>query len=161
MSERSKKDDDGILSVRSYSLSGQMGSAVLNGAGYRTWDGQSEMLGNPGYSPNMKYTHIKRPNASQALTFVDESEKSIDDGFFIIYLPKQNETPNDTWGNLPALRRHNGGKGSVFSFADGHSECWKWRDPRTTKTNPETQPNESHPGSEDIRRVQKSFALAP
>ena len=156
-----KQNAKRVPTVRSYSLSGQMGSAVLSDAGYRTWDGQAEMLGNPGYPPNMKYTHIKRPGTAQALTFVDESEKSIDDGFYFIWLPKINGTPDDTWGNLPAVRRHNGGKGTVFSFADGHSEAWTWRDPRTTKVNPETAPNETQNGSQDIRRLQKAFALPP
>ena len=150
-----------VPTIRSYALSGQMGSVVNSGRGYRIWDGQAEMLGNPGYPPNMKYTHIKRPGAAQALTFVDESEKSIDDGFFFIWLPKINGTPADTWGNLPALRRHNGGKGSTFSFADGHSEAWTWRDPRTTKVGPETVLNETQNGNEDIRRVQRAFAQAP
>jgi len=150
-----------VPTIRSYALSGQMGSAVNSARGYRTWDGQAEMLGNPGYPPNMKYTHIKRPGAAEALTFVDESERSIDDGFFFIWLPKIDGTPDDKWGNLPALRRHNGGKGSTFAFADGHSEAWTWRDPRTTKVGPETMLNETQAGSQDIRRVQKAVAQPP
>lgn len=150
-----------VPTVRSYALSGQMGSTVNSGRTYRPWDGQAEMLGTPGYPPNMKYTHIKRPNAAQALTFVDESEKTIDDGFYFIWLPSIDGSPNDKWGNLPALRRHNSGKGSTFAFADGHSEAWTWRDPRTTKVGPETQPNEAQRFNDDLRRVQRAYAQPP
>ncbi len=146
----------GVPTVRSYALSGQMGSVVFAVGGSRTWDGQAEMLGTPGYPPNMKYTQIYRP--SDALTFVDESEKSIDDGFYFIYLPSITGTPYDRWGNLPALRRHSSANGSTFAFADGHAEAWKWRDARTAKSNPETNPNDTQAGNEDIRKLQRAFA---
>ena len=142
-----------VPKVRSYSLGGQMGSTD-NPQG-SPWDGQSLMLGNPGYPPNMKFTQINRPPPSRALTFVEESELSIDDGFYFIWLPKIDGTPNDMWGNLPALRRHSN-NGTCFAFADGHSEVWKWRDARTT--NPATQPNETQAGNQDIRRVQSAYA---
>lgn len=143
-----------VPKVRSYSLGGQMGST--DNAQGKPWDGQALMLGNPGYPPNMKFTQITRPPPSQALTFVEESELSIDDGFYFIWLPKINGTPNDMWGNLPALRRHNN-NGSCFSFADGHSEIWRWRDPRTT--DPGTKPNDPQAGNLDIRRVQSAYAI--
>ncbi len=141
------------LKVRSYSLGGQMG-ATDNPQG-RPWDGQLLFLANPGYPPNMKFAQINRPPPARALTFVEESELSIDDGFYFIWLPKIAGTPNDMWGNLPALRRH-GNNGTCFSFADGHAEIWRWRDPRTT--DPGTKPNDSQPGNLDIRRVQSAYA---
>ena len=114
------------------------------------------MLGNPGYPPNMKFTQITKPPPSHALTFVEESELSIDDGFYFIWLPKIDGTPNDMWGNLPALRRHNN-NGTGFSFADGYAEIWRWRDPRTT--DPGTKPNDPQAGNLDIRRVQNAYAI--
>ena len=36
----------------------------------------------------------------------------------------------DFWWNTTPIRH---GNGNVFSFADGHSEWWKWKDPRTIK----------------------------
>lgn len=143
-----------VLKVRSYSLGGQMGSTD-NPQG-RPWDGQRLMLGNPGYPPNMKFTQITRPPPAQALTFVEESELSIDDGFYFIWLPKIDGTPNDMWGNLPALRRHND-NGTCFAFADGHAEIWRWRDPRTT--HPGTKPNDAQAGNLEIRRVQRAYAI--
>ena len=143
-----------VPKVRSYSLSGQMGGTD-NPQG-KPWDGQLLMLGNPGYPPKMKFAQITKPPPARALTFVEESELSIDDGFYFIWLPKINGTPNDMWGNLPALRRH-GNNGTCFSFADGHAEIWKWRDPRST--DPGTKPNDTQPGNPDIRRVQNAYAL--
>ena len=143
-----------IPKVRSYSLGGQMGST--DNAQGKPWDGQLHMLGNPGYPPNMKFTQITKPPPARALTFVEESELSIDDGFYFIWLPKINGTPNDMWGNLPALRRHNN-NGTCFSFADGHAEIWRWRDPRTT--HPGTKPNDPQAGNLDIRRVQNAYAI--
>lgn len=141
---------NGKDTVRSYSLSGQMGG-YLQG---NPWDGQAAMLGNPGYAPAQKYTQIK--SAARLLTFVCESQFTIDDGFFIIYMPTVSGAPNDQWGNNPAFTRHNSKNGSIFGFADGHSEVWRWRDPRTLTV---TNNNVSQPGNEDIRRLQRVFAI--
>jgi prepilin-type N-terminal cleavage/methylation domain-containing protein/prepilin-type processing-associated H-X9-DG protein len=145
------KTTKGIPSVRSYSLSGQM-------AGYRAgipWDSQGDpsFYNTPGYPPAYKYSQIK--TASRLITFVDESEFTIDDGFFVMPMPPVGGAVNQ-WGNNPAYIRHNN-NGTVFSFADGHSEIWRWRDPRTLKTKGNNEP--AQPGNEDIRRMQRSYAI--
>ena len=140
--------------VRSYSLNGQFGSTHDTEAA--PWDSQLEAMSNPGYPPSMKLTQITKPSPALALAFADESELTIDDGFFLICLPKIDGTPNDEWGNLPAFRRHNN-NGTSFSFADGHSELWKWLDPRTT--DPATRLNDVQPGNRDIRRLQMAYAI--
>lgn len=56
----------------------------------------------------------------------------------------------------PPPVRH--GNGTNFSFADGHSEYWKWQDQRTIeygKLEPGSGPDQ--PGNPDIHRVQKAF----
>ncbi len=143
-----------VIRARSYSLDGQLGGT--DNARGTPWDGQLLMLNNPGYPPKMKFTQITKPPPSAALAFVDESELSLDDGFYFIWLPRTNGTPNDMWGNLPALRRHNN-NGTCFSFADSHAEIWKWHDPRTL--DPGTKPNDAQSGNQDIRRVQRAYAL--
>jgi prepilin-type N-terminal cleavage/methylation domain-containing protein/prepilin-type processing-associated H-X9-DG protein len=70
-----------------------------------------------------KYTEIVRPPPAQAFVFLDEHPEAIDDGYFLVFLDRRH-----LWGNMPA-NYHNGACG--FSFADGHAETRKWRDPDT------------------------------
>lgn len=50
------------------------------------------------------------------------------------------------------------GNGTNFSFAGGHSEYWKWRDPRTVEYGTLTPgANPSQPGNPDLHRVQQAF----
>ncbi|MEO7299250.1 MAG: type II secretion system protein [Verrucomicrobiota bacterium] len=136
-----------IATVRSYSLSAQM-AGYLDG---KPWDSQATMLSNPGFPPAYKYGQIKA--ASRLITFVEESEFTIDDGFWLLYM---SPGPFATrWGNNPAFTRHNG-NGTVFAFADGHSEIWRWRDPRTLlvkDNNIDNGPNE------DLVRLQRAYAV--
>jgi prepilin-type processing-associated H-X9-DG protein len=66
----------------------------------------------------MKWTAIRHP--SKALTFLDEDAMSIDEGLFLY------SSKFDEWLNIPARRHQNG---CVLTFADGHSEYWKWKGP--------------------------------
>ena len=70
-----------------------------------------------------KLTDITRPSPSQVFVFLDEHPETIDDGYFLVFLDQK-----WAWGNWPA-NYHNGACG--FSFADGHAETKKWRDPAT------------------------------
>jgi len=61
------------------------------------------------------------------------------------------------WHDKPTVRH---GNGTNWSFADGHSEYHKWRDPRTIElaNDPEvydSMASVSHPGSEDLTWVTK------
>jgi hypothetical protein len=69
------------------------------------------------FMPFRKLSEIRRPDPVRALVFVDESINSVDDGFFAVQL-------QNTWMNSPTSRHH---LGCVLSFADGHSERWKWQ----------------------------------
>lgn len=55
--------------------------------------------------------------------FLDEHPDAIDDGYHLTFVNRVH-----LWGNMPA-NYHNGAAG--FSFADGHAEVHKWRDPDT------------------------------
>jgi prepilin-type N-terminal cleavage/methylation domain-containing protein/prepilin-type processing-associated H-X9-DG protein len=70
-----------------------------------------------------KYSEIIRPSPTMSFVFLDEHPDSIDDGYFLVFLDRRY-----LWANLPA-NYHNGACG--FSFADGHAEIRKWRDPDT------------------------------
>ena len=99
-----------ITRVRSFSMSGQMNSDV-------DWV-------NPRYPIRKKSSHIIDPSPSGALVFLDESTITLEDGYFAI------QVDNRVWQNSPS-DRHN--RGANLSFADGHSEIYKWREPKTGK----------------------------
>ncbi|MDG1890468.1 MAG: type II secretion system protein [Verrucomicrobiota bacterium] len=62
-------------------------------------------------------------NPANKYVFLDEHPDAIDDGYHLTLVNRGNQ-----WGNMPA-NYHAGACG--FSFADGHSEIKKWRDPDT------------------------------
>lgn len=98
--------------VRSMSMNGNM-----NGDSWYTAEIRNR------FYTYRKYGEIIRPSPSQAFVFLDEHPDAIDDGYFLVFVNRKN-----LWGNLPA-NYHNGACG--FSFADGHAEIKKWRDPAT------------------------------
>lgn len=97
--------------VRSISMNG-----CMNGNSWYT-----AQIGN--YFTFRKTTEVLRPAPSLAFVFLDEHPESIDDGYFLVYVDR-----TALWANMPA-NYHNGACG--FSFADGHAEIRKWRDPDT------------------------------
>jgi len=100
--------------TRSYTLNGYLGCTNPD----------------PRWASRMKttYSQISRmtdPSPSKLFVFIDEHEKSIDDGFWEISVV---DGPDDgTWLALPA-DRHN--HGCNLSFADGHVDSWKWSWPK-------------------------------
>jgi len=58
----------------------------------------------------------------------------------------------DRWWDPPPIRHDDG---TTFSFADGHSEYWKWEDQRTVEWGRQMRAfSELQPGNPDIRRCQ-------
>lgn len=77
-----------------------------------------------------KLSQIVSPPPSKAFVFIDEHHNSIENGLF--YVAKRT-SPSPTawtwyWIDSPSMR-HSGGCG--VSFADGHSEVWKFKEPKT------------------------------
>lgn len=106
--------------ARSYSISGQMNGGSDDGRGGVT---PLTLGANPASAPAYKkIPAINRPVPSQAFVFVDESQYTIDDGYFAVLV---NE---DTWQNYPSVRH---GLSAGFSYADGHSESHRWIEPTT------------------------------
>jgi len=97
---------------------------------------------------NQRNADIQFPGPSQALVFVTEHQSSIDDGHF--GLAAEGESWRNNW---PASYLD---LGSTLSFADGHVEYWRWRDPRTSMIRSQ---GESHPNNPDLLRLQKAIAL--
>ncbi len=109
------------LRVRGYSLCGMMG---IN-------DDWAASAVHPKIRENRKFSDVKSPGPATAMFFADEqadpnlvqATSSIDDGYFAV-----EPIHPGRWSNSPASRH---GNGCVFSSADGHSEFWRWVEPKT------------------------------
>ena len=81
-----------------------------------------------------KTGQIQNPGPSRAFVFIDEHEKSIQQGGFglntMTWQPGPSWTALWNWISFPATRHNNG---CVLSFADGHAEIWHWKCPRTAE----------------------------
>ena len=118
------------LRVRSYSLNGWMGG---------TW-----VKGQSNYMVFKRETEIVRPPASGAWVFIDEHERSINDGWFAVDMKGDR-------GLLDApATRHN--TSYALSFADGHAEIWKLRDSRSVHW--AALPISNNPLNPDWQRLQ-------
>ncbi len=96
--------------LRTFSLSCYMGGPA---ADTDNWD----------IYPLSRTSQIR--NTAGTLTFIDESDSTIDDGHFLY------PTNDNNWYNVPSWRHTHG---TVLAFADGHSEYWKWAGPEPTTT---------------------------
>jgi len=77
-----------------------------------------------------KFSDINDPPPSQMFVLLDMREDSIDMGNLCVNMSGWQSDPQQyRFWDLPGMY-HAGACG--FSFADGHSEIKKWRDPRTT-----------------------------
>jgi len=108
-----------------------------------------------GYHRFRNISQIVKPKPSQAFVFIDEREDSINDGCFWVDVrgfdpPAPNEYaimdyPAD-WHN----------RGANLSFVDGHTETWRWRDPRTISRHWLPPNNQPSPNNPDVRRIQEA-----
>ena len=114
------REVDYLSPVRSYSISGQDERRL--GQRAKAASSRSYWVPTPNVPAYDRISAINRPVPSQAFVFVDESQYTIDDGYFAVLV---NE---DTWQNYPAVRH---GLSSGFSYADGHSETHRWIEPST------------------------------
>jgi len=103
---------------------------------------------------------IRNPGPAQCFVFLDEREDSVTDSHFLV-------PPYGFREANPALYQLVGYPGSYhngagnLSFADGHAEPRKWRDPRTTprlvRNHPILRTIEGNPcpGNPDVRWIQE------
>jgi prepilin-type N-terminal cleavage/methylation domain-containing protein len=73
-----------------------------------------------------KTTDIPAP--VNTFTFMDVTPQNLCTPAFIVLMPGAG---NDEFFHYPAVHHNRGG---VLSFADGHAEAHRWRDPRTVRT---------------------------
>jgi hypothetical protein len=65
------------------------------------------------------------PRPSELWVLLDEDERSINDGFFVT------DPTARVWIDFPAMSDHRHGYSYALDFADGHSEVWRYKDPRS------------------------------
>jgi prepilin-type N-terminal cleavage/methylation domain-containing protein/prepilin-type processing-associated H-X9-DG protein len=127
--------------VRTCSMNGRMGGADAADTIYGVID-TTYILNYPMFK---KASQINKPNPSAAVVFVDESIKTVDDGYFAVRL-------SAVWQNSPTIRHS---RGATFSFADGHAETWHWR-----ILNVEQDYNVNTSASDpDLKRLQDAVAV--
>jgi prepilin-type N-terminal cleavage/methylation domain-containing protein/prepilin-type processing-associated H-X9-DG protein len=136
---RSRIGGQNQLRVRSYSI-----NTYMHG-----WDVGAMFANQKGYAVSKKTGDITAPPPTQSHVFLDEHQNSIDDGTFGV------APEGDMWFNLPATW-HNAG--CNFSFADGHSEHWRWRDARTLKLDRINSITHRNPSNPDLKRLQAATA---
>jgi len=120
--------------------------AVIDAMNCRGWTHRSDM---PGSVMLKKRMDIRNPG--QRFVFLDDG--GVGDahlGGWTCYVK------DDKWWDPPPIRH---GVGTNFSFADGHSEYWKCKDPRTLELGlraiqVKRAIRDLQPGNEDIRRCQ-------
>lgn len=111
--------------VRSYSMNQYI--VLGDGVGH---SGNSEIPESEewSYSPTafLRSADFNRTSPSQVFVFMDEHESTINLGVFRVIW---HGGPRGLWEGMPAARH---GRVGAMTFADGHSELHKWRDPRTS-----------------------------
>lgn len=109
--------------IRSMSMENWMGGPGWNDSGPWVPNARS------GWVVFMKQSAILNPGPSQSFVLLDEREDSINDGYYVVDMAGYPDQPG-RWRivDYPASY-HNGACG--LSFADGHAEIHRWRDPRT------------------------------
>jgi prepilin-type N-terminal cleavage/methylation domain-containing protein/prepilin-type processing-associated H-X9-DG protein len=120
-------DHKGLLRTRSYSLNFYLASEMRH------------------FTPRVKYRYseIVSPGPSQVYAFIDEDDRTINDGTF--FSPEEFFDMWGVWGDLPAVRH---ALGSNLSFADGHADHWRWRWPNKRRGWPVNQEDR-----QDLRRL--------
>jgi prepilin-type N-terminal cleavage/methylation domain-containing protein/prepilin-type processing-associated H-X9-DG protein len=112
--------------VRSMSMNnwvGGNGTQLDPSTWYGGWSG-------PNWRVYSKLADMIDPGPSSTWVLLDEREDSINDSFWVVDMTGYPDKPGSLKiVDYPASYHNNAGG---FSFADGHSEIKKWKDPRTT-----------------------------
>ncbi|MDP6252460.1 MAG: prepilin-type N-terminal cleavage/methylation domain-containing protein [Verrucomicrobiota bacterium] len=137
--------------VRSMSMNAWVGGNGQHGSnsGHYTWFG----------GPNDGTMFLSRsdmvaPGPSQTWVLIDERMDSINDGFFVIWMPGYPNMSSTRMVDFPASYHS---KAAGLSFADGHAEIHKWLDPRTTpelRHNGNISLNVPSPNNVDVKWLQ-------
>jgi prepilin-type processing-associated H-X9-DG protein len=137
--------------VRSYSINPPVGGPSERTCGGVPW------LDFSGFNMYYKLGDMRDPGPSRTFVFLDERVETLSESVFYLSMDGSPDKPGITsFYDYPACA-HNGA--GSFSFADGHTEAKKWRDPRTTRANLNPSgagypPAVSSPDNQDLRWLQ-------
>jgi prepilin-type N-terminal cleavage/methylation domain-containing protein/prepilin-type processing-associated H-X9-DG protein len=93
-------------------------------------DADDPGLGGAGWIKYKKLSQVVKPGPALTIVFLDERCDSINDGEWCTSMYGWPDQPAQ-WKLIDFPGSYHGGAGGL-SFADGHAEVHKWRDPRTT-----------------------------
>lgn len=136
--------------IRSMSMNNWVGGPGWGNSG--PWTPESPR----GWKVYLKASDMADPGPSSTWVFLDEREDSINDGYFVVDMAGYPSQPT-RWKmvDFPASY-HN--KAGGYSFADGHSEIKKFRDPRTypvLKKGQDLPLDRPHPNNADLFWMQE------
>ena len=102
------------------------------------------------------FSQLAAWSPSSCFVFIDENERSINDGYF--WRSMVGGPASDNWQDYPACH-HDGG--TELSFADGHVEGRVWKDPRTVvKFEPRRVNQVVCPNNPDVAWLQARTSIA-
>jgi len=96
----------GVFRLRSYSLSWYLGVNPI-------------VVSVPDPRLKHRFTAIANPGPAEVYTFIDEDDRTIDDGIF-----RHVQSDTTDWIDLPAVRHS---VAANLAFADGHTASHKWK----------------------------------
>jgi prepilin-type N-terminal cleavage/methylation domain-containing protein/prepilin-type processing-associated H-X9-DG protein len=110
---------------------------------YLGWSGPWDSRLSAAYRVFTKHSQLVANMPSGTFTFQDVNPESICWPYFGVHMDR------DSFFNWPNSSHNRGG---VISFADGHVEYHRWRDPRTIAAQSSSyhQHNDSSPGNQDL-----------
>ena len=127
--------------IRSFALNAYLG-----------WVGEWDSRLSTDYKVFKKYSELMYQMPNGVFTFMDVNPDSICWPYFGVHMAK------DSFFNFPNSSHNRGG---VVSFADGHAEYHKWRDPRTLKAYSDDyhRHDEPSPGNQDLAWIRDRTSI--
>jgi prepilin-type processing-associated H-X9-DG protein len=122
------KGNASVPHLRSYSIEGWLG-ANFNFGGDWIWP---EPAKTDGYVYKTRDSTLTQPGSADIFAFIDDNEKTIDDGIFVI--------GEDDWYDCPADRHS---QGANLSFLDGHAGHHRWMSPMNAANWPKPNPGDA------------------
>ena len=128
----------GTLTVRSMSMNAWMNPL-------ETWNDVIPYIGTARLRVFRKQSQLIGPRPDMAWVFIDENPNSINDGWFVC-----DPNNNSLWYDIPASYHNNAGG---ISYADGHAEIKRWRDPNVLTATGNDMPRD--PSCPDLSWLQQ------